>query len=70
MMHDITNHLLPWDTVKKLLRGAWAEGYDAGFDDARTDGLYDDGYDSTYTPNPYDQEDEWPSTNKKSSTTR
>lgn len=53
MMHDITNHLIPWSTVKKLLKGAWDEGYDHGANDVGS-GLRED----ELTPNPYDQEDE------------
>lgn len=26
---ELPNHLVPWHTVKKLLKGAWDEGYDA-----------------------------------------
>lgn len=47
---ELPNHLLPWDTVKKLLKGAWAEGYDEG----HTDGA---NHIAPLTPNPYDKED-------------
>lgn len=46
-MMELPNHLLPWDTVKILLKGAWDEGYDAGIATEF----------NVSTPNPY-QEDE------------
>lgn len=48
---DITNHLVPWTTVKKLLRAAWGEGYEAGALDVGR-GLRE----CELTPNPH-QED-------------
>ena len=60
MAVDITNHLIPYTQVKGMLKQAWAEGYEAGSDDARAfDAVtenwveYDEYED---TPNPY-QED-------------
>lgn len=56
MMTELPNHLLPWDTVKKLLkqakRDAWEEGHEA------TCEAHDFYGGLNYTPpNPY-QEDE------------
>ena len=57
MAVDITNHLIPHTQVKRMLEKAWAEGYEAGGDDARAfDAVtenwveYDEYED---TPNPY-----------------
>lgn len=47
-MMELPNHLVPWETVKILLKGAWGEGYDAGWDRGH--------YETEETPNPY-QED-------------
>ena len=33
MAVDITNHLIPYAQVKRMLEQAWAEGYEAGSDD-------------------------------------
>ena len=30
MAVDITNHLIPYTQVKRMLANAWDEGYDAG----------------------------------------
>ena len=60
MAVDITNHLIPYTQVKRMLEKAWAEGYEAGSDDARAfDAVteswveYDEYED---TPNPYQDE--------------
>ena len=60
MSIDITNHLIPYTQVKRMLANAWDQGYEAGSDDARafddaTDGHVDfDEYEDT--PNPYRNE--------------
>ena len=60
MAVDITNHLIPYTQVKRMLANAWDEGYEAGSDDARAfDAVTEswvefDEYEDT--PNPY-QED-------------
>ena len=60
MAVDITNHLIPYAQVKRMLANAWDQGYEAGSDDARafddvTDGHVDfDEYEDT--PNPYRNE--------------
>lgn len=46
-MIDVTNHLVPWTTVKKLLKGAWGEAYVNGWKDALNEEA------TTLTPNPY-----------------
>ena len=28
-MMELPNHLVPWETVKQLLKGAWDEGHNA-----------------------------------------
>ena len=60
MAVDITNHLIPYTQVKRMLANAWNEGYEAGSDDARAfDAVteswveYDEYED---TPNPYRNE--------------
>lgn len=59
MSVDITNHLIPWTQVKRMLKGAWAEGYDAGttdssnYEDVRDGHAYYDDYEET--PNPYQE---------------
>ena len=35
MSIDITNHLIPYTQVKRMLANAWDQGYEAGSDDAR-----------------------------------
>lgn len=61
MAVDITNHLIPYTQVKRMLKQAWDEGYEAGSDDVHawidaTEGYADfDEYEDT--PNPY-REDE------------
>ena len=35
MAVDITNHLIPYTQVKRMLANAWDQGYEAGSDDAR-----------------------------------
>ena len=60
MAVDITNHLIPYTQVKRMLEQAWYEGYATGTDDAHawhdvTEGhVESDEYEDT--PNPY-QED-------------
>ena len=60
MAVDITNHLIPYTQVKRMLEQAWDKGYEAGSDDTRafndvTEGCAEfDEYEDT--PNPY-QED-------------
>ena len=49
---DITNHLIPWTQVKRMLKRAWDEGYDDGANDVGSGWREDE-----LTPNPYDQED-------------
>lgn len=57
MAVDITNHLIPYATVKQMLATAWDEGYEAGSNDveAHLDALHGhtdyDEYEDT--PNPY-----------------
>ena len=50
MAVDITNHLIPYTQVKRMLEQAWDEGYDAGELDAM-DNLSNEHHDCT--PNPY-----------------
>lgn len=50
-MMELPNHLIPWHTVKKLLKRAWEEGYNHGATDVGL-GLREE----ELTPNPY-QED-------------
>ena len=60
MAVDITNHLIPYTQVKRMLEQAWGEGHEAGWSDAHawhdvTEGhVESDEYEDT--PNPY-QED-------------
>ena len=60
MAVDITNHLIPYTQVKRMLEQAWAEGYETGTDDALawldvTEGhVESDEYEDT--PNPYQDE--------------
>ena len=60
MAVDITNHLIPYTQVKRMLANAWDQGYEAGSDDARafddvTAGHVEpDEYEDT--PNPYQDE--------------
>lgn len=68
-MMELPSHLLPWDTVKKLLKGAWDEGAECAWQKTGDghNGEYVDGHgthDGTVTfteangnHNPY-QEDE------------
>ena len=60
MAVDITNHLIPYTQVKRMLKQAWDQGYEAGSDDARAfDAVtenwveYDEYED---TPDPYQDE--------------
>ena len=60
MAVDITNHLIPYAQVKRMLANAWDQGYEAGIDDARafdavTENWFEyDEYEAT--PNPYRDE--------------
>ena len=57
MAVDITNHLIPYTQVKRMLEKAWDQGYEAGWSDAHawldvTEGHVEpDEYEDT--PNPY-----------------
>lgn len=51
-MMELPNHLVPWDTVKQMLKRAWDESHEA------TCEAHDQYGGLNYTPdNPYDQED-------------
>ena len=60
MAVDITNHLIPYTQVKRMLANAWDEGYEEGWSDAHawydaTEGHVEfDEYEGT--PNPYRNE--------------
>ena len=48
MAVDITNHLIPYAQVKRMLAKAWDEGYDVGGNDVGSGWR-----DNELTPNPY-----------------
>lgn len=67
MMHDVTNHLVPWTTVKKLLKGAWQEGHETPWErepdnckcyawNSGECGCGEYGNGRIITPKPYDKE--------------
>ena len=60
MAVDITNHLIPYTQVKRMLANAWDEGREAGWSDAHAWHDVEEGYVASDeyedTPNPYQDE--------------